>query len=51
MCIRDSPNSGVFEYVVPAYGNGPTCQVEIEAEGDIIVESITIWYQPGTERW
>lgn len=45
------PNSGVFEYVVPAYGNGPTCQVEIEAEGDIIIESITIWYQPGTERW
>jgi hypothetical protein len=43
--------SGLLEYLVPAYGYGPTCQVELECEGDIIIEAITIWWQSGTERW
>jgi hypothetical protein len=43
--------SGLLEYLVPAYGYGPTCQVELECQGDIIIESITIWWQSGTERW
>ena len=49
--LASLPGSGLFEYVVPAYGYGPTCQVELECQGDVIVDSITVWWQPGTDRW